>query len=48
MLSDVPVVGGLKPAVVTAVEKKSAQAFVKNLGPVTIPVGARPALTPPL
>ena len=37
MLSDVPVVGGLRPAVVVEVLEKSARVHVKDIGEVEIP-----------
>jgi penicillin-binding protein 1A len=37
MLSEVPVVGGLRPAVVTQVLDKSAQLYVKDVGAVEVP-----------
>jgi penicillin-binding protein 1A len=36
-LEELPAVGGLRPAVVVKVEEKSADIYVKGLGPVTLP-----------
>ncbi len=36
-LEDIPLVGGLRPAVVLRVEEKSARIYIKGVGPVNLP-----------